>query len=243
MITEINNDPVGAKTLNLISRADRFNQWIYDIIKPFLKGDIFEAGSGIGNISKFIIKDQYSITLSDINENYCTYLKKNYGRFQNVKDIISIDFQHPEYQINYEGYKNRFDTIILLNVIEHLEDDNRAVSICNYMLKANGHLIILAPSYPFLFCNLDKELGHYRRYTLKQLSKVIEGNKFCLLQKTYFNFLGIAGWLVSGKILQKGILGKNEMSVFDKFVPLAKLFDKLILNKAGLSAIVFAKKC
>jgi 2-polyprenyl-3-methyl-5-hydroxy-6-metoxy-1,4-benzoquinol methylase len=239
---ESHKDEVGEATLNIISKADKFNRWMYETIRPFLKGDILEVGSGIGNISKCLISDNLSITLSDYNSAYRDNLEKEYSHFKNVKSIINIDLQHPEFEKNYGGYKGKFDTIFMLNVIEHLADDFQALKNCRFLLRQEGYLIALAPAYRFLFCRLDQQLGHYRRYTSRSLSAVFQKAGLLVLKIKYFNYLGIAGWLVSGKIFRSRTLGKNEMSAFNKLVPLAKMLDKMIFNKAGLSVIVWAQK-
>ena len=236
------SDPVGAATLMVIAKADKFNRWMYETIKPFLKGEILEVGSGIGNISKFLIPGELPITLSDYSPVYRDQLQKQYGHFKNVVTIIDLDLQHPEFEQRYFQFKGKFDTIFMLNVIEHLANDVRAAEHCKFMLRIDGHLIILAPAYQFLFCRLDRELGHYRRYTLKKLSKIVLKAGLTIFKKQYFNSLGIAGWLVSGKIFRARNLGTNEMASFNRLVPLAKLCDKIFFKKAGLSAIIVAQK-
>ena len=211
---------------------------MYSEIKPYLKGEILEIGSGIGNISRFIIEDGYSITLSDYNPDYCNLLKTLFGNTSNVKGILSIDLLHPDFENHYADLRERFDSIILLNVIEHIADDKKAVKNCKYLLKAKGHLIVLAPAYQWLYCKFDKELGHFRRYALKRMSALLETEDFGTIQKRHFNLAAIPGWFVSGKILKGKMIGENEMSFFDRVVPIAKLFDKLVFKKIGISIIV-----
>ena len=110
------------------------------------------------------------------------------------------------------------------------------------MLKNNGHLILLAPAYQFLFCKMDKQLGHYRRYTRKSLAGILPVASFEVIQKKYFNAAGAAGWLVFGKILGNKMIGNTEMSIFDKLVPVFKLVDKVLVNQIGSSVIVAARK-
>ncbi|MGO8056046.1 hypothetical protein AB9E30_37990, partial [Rhizobium leguminosarum] len=85
-----------------------------------------------------------------------------------------IDLTHPNFREEYKAYKEKYDSLFLLNVIEHLENDSYAVENCRFLLKQTGHLIVLAPAYQFLFCKLDKQLGHYRRYTRQTLSRLME---------------------------------------------------------------------
>ncbi len=231
-------DPVGLHTLEVIAKADHFNKWMFNQFKHQLKGEVLEIGSGIGNISELVIKESYSITLSDYNEEYCDFLKNKFSGFDNVKGIISIDLLHPQFENKYASLKEKFDSIFLLNVIEHIEQDHQAIRNCNYLLRPNGHLILLAPAYPWLFCSFDKQLGHYRRYTLESLKMLLKKEKLSIISGSYFNFLGIAGWLLFGKIFNKKMLGNNEMSAFNRIVPFATLIDKLILKRIGLSVII-----
>ena len=231
-------DPVGLHTLEVIAKADRFNRWMYDQFRGQLKGEILEIGSGIGNISKLVVEEGHSITLSDYNEEYCKELKRKFDGTKKVKEVIRIDLLDPEFEKKYSLYKERFDSIFLLNVIEHIKDDDLAIKNCKYLLKLNGHLILLAPAYSWLYSSFDKQLGHFRRYSLKSLSDLLKKNNFSLLTSSYFNCAGIGGWLLFGKILHQKMLSSSEMSAFNKIVPIAKGIDKLFGKRLGLSAIV-----
>lgn len=236
--TSASKDPVGLHTLEVIAKADRFNKWMFAQFQDQLKGEILEIGSGIGNISQLVIDKGHSITLSDYNEQYCNFLKTKFSQNENVKEILNIDLVDPNFHSKYLTYKEKFDTIFLLNVIEHIKDDLLAVKNCHYILKKNGHLVLLAPSYSWLYCSFDKQLGHYRRYSLGSLKQLLIKNDFKILSGSHFNFTGIAGWFLFGKLLNRKMLGSGEMSAFNKIVPLAKILDSLFLKKIGLSVIV-----
>ena len=237
-----NQDVIGLQTLQVISAADHLNNWMYQTIRPFLKGNILEIGSGIGNISSFAINDGLTITLSDFDPEYCRLLKSRYAAAPNVKEIISIDLQQQSFRNTYQLYKEKYDTVFLLNVLEHLENDLAAISNCRYLLKEGGTLIILVPAYRFLFCRLDKELGHYRRYTVKTLRLLFRKQGFKMLHKQYFNFFGLFGWFLFGKCLGRKTIGPGEMSAYNSLVPVFKLADSLVLKQAGLSAIIAGQK-
>ena len=233
-----NKDPVGLHTLEVIAKADRFNKWMYDQFRDQLKGEILEIGSGIGNISQLVIEEGRFITLSDYNDEYCESLRKKFSPYNNVREVIRIDLLDQNFENKYYAYKEKFDSIFLLNVIEHIEDDLTAVKNCNYLLKRGGHLILLAPAYSWLYCKFDKQLGHYRRYSLIQLKYLLKKNAFSILKGDYFNFTGIAGWFLFGKIMNRKMLGSGGMSAFNKIVPLAKAVDKILGRSTGLSIIV-----
>lgn len=235
-------DLTGFQTLKVISQAHLFNEWMYQTIRPYLKGEILEIGSGIGNISKYAVRDRLLITLSDYEPAYCQYLKEHYGHAPTVREITSIDLQHTSFVEVYKTFHQRFDTVFLLNVIEHLQDDHKALEYCQYLLKPNGYLVVLAPAYQNLYCKMDKELGHYRRYTLSQMKQLLRRKNMVIVHQQYFNLLGIIGWFFFGKVKGQPAIKSTEMNTYNKLVPLAKFLDKLFRQKAGLSAISVAKK-
>ncbi len=237
-----NHDIIGSDTLAIIASADKFNEWMYQTIKPYLVSDILEIGSGIGNISKFVINDKYRISLSDYNLAYQEHLIQTFGQLDNVSAIYNIDLQRKDFKKAYSHLEGKFNCIFLLNVIEHLGDDTLAVDFCHFLLKKEGNLITLAPSYQWLFCNLDKNLGHYRRYTIKTLSKTFSSDNFIIKKKFYFNAVGVLGWFFSGKILRQQKLKKKEFKLFNKLVPVFKLADKILNKSIGLSTVVIGQK-
>lgn len=237
-----NLDIEGQKTLEIISQANRFNQWMFNTIRPFCTGKILEIGSGIGNISEYFINDGYDISLSDLRQNYTGRLKEKFSSFQNLRDILLMDLTDPAFEDKFSNYREHFDTIFALNVVEHIEDDILAVHNCRYLLKAGGRLIILVPAYAFLYNRFDELLGHFRRYTKKSLKQIIIENGFEIIRSKYFNLAGIPGWFVSGKLQNNDTIPGGQMKLYNSLVPVFKLMDKLILHSAGLSIIVVGEK-
>jgi hypothetical protein len=126
-------------------------------------------------------------------------------------------------------------------VVEHIKDDNLAISNAKKLLKHDGNIIILVPAYQALYNRFDIVLEHYRRYNEQRLNSLLS-NHFTLIHSQYFNFIGIFGWFFSGSILKKKTVPAGQMSLFNKLVLLFKMVDKLLMNKAGLSVISVGKK-
>ncbi len=231
----------GHEALHSMSIAHAFNKWMYEAIKPYTKGEILEIGSGIGNISQFFIQHGYSITLSDIDPYYITYLQKAFQQVPGNKKILSVDLQKENFKHYYSELTEKFDTVFLLNVLEHLQDEASAIQNCRSLLKNGGILIILVPAYSILFSAMDKALYHYRRYTAKQLAGRIRNENFIIEKTFYFNALGIPAWLYAKMMMYKTPPTGN-MKFFDTLVPVGKILDKIFLHRFGLSAIAIAKK-
>jgi 2-polyprenyl-3-methyl-5-hydroxy-6-metoxy-1,4-benzoquinol methylase len=234
-------DQVGFDTLNNLSKAPRFNKWIFDTIKPFAAGNILEIGSGIGNISDFFIENKYCISLSDIDYYYLEELRTKYAGLSNVTNILQINLESENFENNYQDLKENYDTIFFLNVLEHIEKDDRAIRNSCFLLKPGGKMIILVPSYSFLFSKIDEQLGHFRRYNRKAIVQIMGQHSLRIEKHFYFNALGIIGWLY-GKALGLKKIPSKEISFFDKLVWSAKGIDKLLFNKVGLSHIIVAEK-
>lgn len=234
-------DNTGSEVLNVISKANRFNRWMYQTIKPYVKGSTLEIGSGIGNISSFFLNDNISITLSDTDQKYIDILRNRFYRHNSLNSILAVDLEHSAFESTYPELKEKFDTVFLLNVLEHIKNDHLAINNIHYLLKPGGCIVILTPAYSFLFSALDRALGHYRRYTTSSLNSLLIESELISLKSFYFNFLGIIAWLY-GKLLRLKTIPANEMSFFNKLVPIARFIDKILFRKAGLSVIIVGQK-
>jgi SAM-dependent methyltransferase len=234
------DDTCGQQTLNSISEAQKFNKWMYDTINPYCNGKILEIGSGTGNITSFFLQKKELITASDIRQNYREYLSQNFTEHE--LEVLNIDMVHPEFNKTYKKLLNSFDTVFALNVLEHIEDDLTAINNCKLLLKKNGRLIILVPSYEALYNKLDYNLMHYKRYNKLTLSKLFKENGFKIEHSQYFNFIGMIAWFLSGRILKNDHIHSGKMKLYNRLVPVFKLVDTLIFKKIGLSTIVVGKK-
>ncbi len=236
------NDAEGEETLNVIAGADKFNEWMYSSILPYCKGNVLEIGSGIGNISRFFLDNNFAITLSDIREGYVQHLKEKFYENKNLKGAIVLDLVADDFNAKYNSLIGTFDTVYALNVIEHINDDGLALKNCKSLLKEGGNLIILVPAYQFLYNKFDEELFHFRRYSKNQLKNIFQTTKFSVIRSHYFNFAGILGWYVSGKLQKNKTIPSRQMKFYNLLVPFFKIADKMVLNKIGLSVIVVGKK-
>ena len=235
-------DEEGETTLNVIAAADNFNEWVFNTIQPYCKGEILEIGSGVGNISNYFINSGASISLSDIRNNYCDILTKKFHKKPNVRSIQNIDLVADNFEQVHAKQINQFDTVFALNVIEHIEDDLLAIANCKKLLKKGGTLIILVPAYKVLYNRFDKELFHYKRYLKKEMIQLFHDNALIIKESFYFNALGIVGWFFSGKLANNKTIPSSQMGFYNKIVVIAKTIDFILFRKIGLSAIVIGKK-
>ena len=232
----------GMETLEVISGAEKFNRWMFEIIKPYCSGNVLEIGSGIGNISQFFLNDGFDISLSDLSNDYFKILENKFSGFRNLKGLFCLDFAEKDLEKTYPHLIEQFDTVFALNVLEHVPDHEQAIRNCYKLLKPGGNLVILVPAFQTLFNKFDVALEHQRRYTTITLKKVMIIPGFNLIHSQYFNVAGILGWFVSGKLMRKNIIPGGQMKLYDQLVPLWKVVDRTLGGLLGLSIIMVVQK-
>ena len=137
--------------------------------------------------------------------------------------------------------RRRFDAIVAVNVIEHIQDDQQAVRVLSSLLKPGGRLLIYVPAVPFAYGSLDRMLGHYRRYTRASLAELLRGVGLDPGSVRYFNLFGLLGWLVNGRILQRKVLSRSQVALFERLVGILRVEDRVRLP-IGLGVISCAAK-
>ena len=227
---------VGIKTLETISKANMFNKWMFEKIEPYIGKKILEVGAGTGNITQFLL-DKGEVTCLDISAKCIEALKERFSNSERVSaflgDISNLDN-------SWEG--KTFNTIVCLNVLEHIKNDEEALSNMASLLEKNGRLILLLPTCRWLYGSLDKNLGHYRRYENVQMYEKCTKLDLVLEKEMHFNLLGILGWFLNGKILKRKILPSTQMKLYDLSTPLCRLIENFLQAKIGLSLILILRK-
>ena len=194
----------GGQTLESMSQAIWYNKWTVRKFEEYLKGEILEVGCGIGNFKKDI-KKYGEVWAIDING---TYIKQAVVL---LGDRVGIgDIEKGEY---FFGDK-QFDCIVCLNVLEHIKNDQSALIIMYELLKIGGYLILLVPAHDLLYGEIDRSIGHIRRYKKKDLIKMLTGVGFKIIKSREINFLGAIGWWISSKLLSSDKVDGGKIKIF-----------------------------
>ncbi len=231
------SDPSGLETLEAFSGASAINRWLYEKISGYIQGKVLEIGSGIGNISSFILRGQPDVSLSDLRPEYCRLLEKKFSPDPHLKGVYELDISEINFESVHAGLLGKFDTVIALNVIEHIEDDSLAIRNAKSLLGNEGILIVLVPAGQWLYNQLDKELGHYKRYTKSQLNNLMKSAGFRISTSQFFNAAAILGWWFSGKILREKTISPAKLNLFNQLVPLFRITDWIAAPFTGISVI------
>lgn len=214
-------DAAGAETLEIMSAAPRYNAWQFDVIAPFLGRRVLEVGSGIGNMSAHILAgDRDRVVLTDTDPWYREHLGARFGRDGRVH-VDSLTLPDPGAAPRFAH--ERLDTIVALNVVEHIEDDIGALRTMASIVGEGGTVVILVPAMRALYGSLDRELGHVRRYTRVSLSAAYRAAGIRLHRLFWFNRVGMLGWWLNARVRRAVRIPLRQLKIFDAIVPVIRL--------------------
>lgn len=222
----------GQATLENMSQAVWYNRWTLNKFKQSLKGDILEVGFGIGNFTKDLAKFG-KVWAFDIDQEYITKAKQN--------KKIDVGFGDIEKGKYFFG-DQKFDSIVCLNVLEHIKDDDSALNNLFKLLKKGGKLVLLVPAHQFLYGEIDMSISHFRRYNKPDLIKKLTGAGFKIQSSRNLNFLGALGWFVAGKILKEKEVKEANIKIFNRIAPFVLPLEDLFEPPIGTSILTVAEK-
>lgn len=227
-------------TLGVLASARRYNAWMHDRIKRYLGRRVLEIGSGIGNFTGMLAgTGSASVVATDMSSSYLGRLR---DRFEDAESVATEvwNLQQPA---NDVIRKAEADTAVCLNVLEHIEDDVAALEHVRSALAPAGRLILLVPARPWLYCSLDRNLGHFRRYRKSELERKVRQAGFQIEKTFSMNAVGMAGWYVSGRLMKRETLSSQHVKLFDALAPVLRPLDPVLTKLfGGLSLICVARR-
>ncbi|MEI7703032.1 MAG: bifunctional glycosyltransferase/class I SAM-dependent methyltransferase [Deltaproteobacteria bacterium] len=218
----VQDEPGLAMTRRLAS-AGRFTGWMADLIRPFLGSRLLEIGSGTGAMTRRLVpRDLY--VASEVDPLYLETLRnltadRPYleARYTDVTDVAS-----------YPHLEGGFDSVVCLNVIEHVDDDVGALQNVRSALAPGGRAVVLVPSGPWNFGTLDEALGHRRRYTEATLRDLASRAGLAVTEVIAFNRLSSLPWWVNGRLLRRSSAGRFQIGLVDWLTPIFRRIDRFL---------------
>jgi SAM-dependent methyltransferase len=233
------NDPVGAETLEIMNQAPRYNAWQYARIAPYLGRRLCEIGAGVGNMSSFLVGDGRALAvLAERDELYLESLRRRFGvQPQVVVERLAL----PDATAGERFARFQLDTVVALNVIEHVPDDVGALRTAGDLLQPGGRLVVLVPACQAIFGTLDEALGHVQRYSRTSIEGRMRQAGLEVERSFYFNLAGIPGWWFNSRIRRSRLIPLRQLRLFDAMVPVLRLEDHLPLP-IGQSVVCVARR-
>lgn len=228
--------------LDAMAGAGNYYRWIIGRFAPFVGGEILEVGAGVGTFAAHLLdalpRDESGgprLTLIEPASNLFPALESRFRDNPHVAvlqgDIESCaDNLHP-------------DSTILVNVLEHVKDDEACLALLHRILQPGGHLLIFVPALPWLYGSMDAAFEHYRRYTRAELERKLRVAGFELRDMRFVNLPGVAAWWLSGKILRRKTISPGAVRFYDRWVfrPWSRI-ENIVAPPWGQNLLAVARK-
>ena len=216
-------DAHGSQILARFSHAPRFNAWMADVVRPFCGNRVLEIGGGVGNLTLQLVP-RWTFVVSDVNPLNLQTLKA----LRHERPYLGVAYCDVTDLSSFPQSPDGYDTVICLNVIEHVTGDREALTNIRSVLARDGRAIVLVPQGQWNFGSLDEVLGHQRRYSREQLVQLAGDSGFEVERMLEFNRFGTFAWYINGRILRKRMFSRLQVRLLNLLVPLMRLYDRLI---------------
>jgi SAM-dependent methyltransferase len=223
------------KDLEAMTFAKNYHQWVLAEFFPYLGCNVAEVGAGSGNFSTLLLKTNISrLTAFEPSPNMYPRLLETLSRDKRAQAVNGFFGRaHPgEY----------FDSVLYVNVLEHIEDDAAELANVYDALHPGGHLLIFVPALPWLFSEFERQAGHFRRYRKKNLVELAQQSGYAIIKARHFDITGIIPWYINF-VLLKNEFTSGSVSLYDRMVvPVMRVVEGLIPPPIGKNILMVAKK-
>jgi len=219
-----------AHSLDLLKDTYNYNHWIYSLLRPYIGSSVLEIGSGCGNISRFLLDRPHLTCLEPLADN--------------IEALERLAFLHRNLEVvkgwaedipNDTVRSNHHDSVVCINVLEHIKDDQEALVNLFSVLRPGGMLLLYVPAIRWAYGEMDRELNHHRRYSCRRLKALLKNAGFRIVHHRYVNFIGLLGWWWSGRVLKEGIIDPKKARFVDRIAPHLMAWEGLVHPLMGQS--------
>jgi SAM-dependent methyltransferase len=227
--------------LEVLTETIHYQKWIEDQFYPYLRGRIMEIGAGIGTMAKRWLAYADELHLVEPANNLFPFLRENLRAFTKVS--LHHGSLEDALSKNPDLASMGFDAVIMVNVLEHIENDSLVLKLVYRMLRPGGYLLIFVPAMPALYGSLDKKFGHYRRYTKTGLGTVCGKAGYEIICSRYFDMFGAFPWWLVNRVFNSSTLNPRMAKLYDRLVvPFARHAEKIITPPFGKNLVLVGRK-
>jgi SAM-dependent methyltransferase len=223
------------KDLEAMSFAVSYHEWILDEFAPYLGSVVAEVGAGIGSVSKLLLARRIERLAA-------------FEPSDNMYPLLEAELRHePRAEAVHDFFSPRdaragFDSVVYLNVLEHIRDDRAELRTALEALRPQGHLLLFVPALAWLYSDLDRRIGHVRRYAKNDLARLVTDAGFTIVKARYFDLAGVVPWYVHCVVLRNS-LGSGSVALYDKLVvPAMRRVERRLPPPLGKNVLLVGRK-
>ena len=232
------------RELEAMSEASNYHRWILGIFAPYLGRHLVEVGAGLGSFSELILSHHTCETLSLVEPSGEMYQQLD-ARARRMPASPRVDAYHANFPeaAPLITARHSLDSVIYVNVLEHIEDDEAELDAIHRALSDHGRVFLFVPALSWLYGAFDERVGHLRRYAKDELEEKLRRAGFQLIVSAYFDLAGIAPWWIKYRLLKSATLAPAGVKFYDRYiVPAARRFESVIKPPIGKNVIAVAEK-
>ncbi len=196
-----------------MARARNYFAWQARLVKPELGRRVVEVGCGTGNFTGAILDRELLVAL-DIEPACVERLRARFPGRENLQTLVCSPGT-PEFA---ELARFRPDSCVCLNVLEHIEDDAGALRSMARILPPGGRVVLMLPAFPALYGPIDRNLGHFRRYTRRSVEEVAERAGLKVARVRFMNTVGFFAWWANARLFRREAQSAGQIEVFDRAI-------------------------
>ena len=225
------------RDLEVLADMPNYHAWIMSWFSRYIFGRVVEFGAGTGTFSQYLRPLAQSLTLIEPSVNLHPALRKRFSDDASV----AIKASTLEEYVQRTG-TGTADTVVLVNVLEHVQNDTSALAELSRITKPGGHILIFVPALAILMSKLDGLLGHFRRYHHAELRQKLSGAGLDVVSCRYFDVPGILPWFVVNRMLGSTSFSPTLVKLYDRaIVPLARRAEAAIPPPIGKNLVAISR--
>lgn len=215
--------PGQEESLDRMAGAENYNDWLLARGLPYVGAHVLDFGAGIGTFTE-VLASRADVVAVEPDPPFASRLREQFAGRDNVT-VIEADASW----LDDEALRGRFDTIVCLNVLEHIREHETVLRRFHDCLSPGGHLLLLVPAHQALFGAIDRSVGHERRYSRRLLHGLFGAVGLSPVDIRYVNPVGALGWVVTSRILRREQVPTGPLRAYDALVPFLRRLDSLPL--------------
>lgn len=222
--------------LDALAGAKNYYRVLARRFRPYVGRNVLEVGAGVGTFAEYLLAETPAsrLTLLEPADNNYPLLERRFATIPCVRTVHG-------YLEDLAG-KEEFDSLVAVNVLEHVEHDAAFLHTAHSVLKAEGALLLFVPALPLIFGSLDRAFEHYRRYTRRTLASLLARSGFQVVDLRYTNLPGAFAWFVTGRVLRRQTIHPGEVRFYDRWmVPWISWLERYSGPPFGQSLVAIAK--
>ncbi len=216
-----------------MARAANYLAWQSRLVRRDLGRRVLEVGCGVGNFTGTLL-DREAVIAVDVEPSCIARLKRRYAGHRNLHAFV-CDVLGPEFRAlaRFEP-----DSCVCLNVLEHTPDDCLALAQMGAVVRPGGAIVLMVPAFPSLYGPIDRNLGHFRRYSRAAIARLAQRAGLRLRRVRYSNFIGFFGWWMNARVWKLEAQSARQIEVFDRYlVPIASAVEEIVPPPFGQSLV------